>query len=310
MKIISVSRRTDIPAFYSEWLLNRLRAGFCHWLTPFSQKVVSVSLAPPDCLALVFWTRNAAPLIPHLTEMAAEGYRSTFLYTILGYPRALEPHTPALEQAVQTFQALSTIVGPAFVSWRYDPIVISSITPPAFHRQQFATIARQLEGYTHRCIYSFLDMYGKTRRNLARLRQQQGVVVEPPTPALRAHLLADLADLAQTHGMHLAACCEDGDLAVAGIEKSHCVDRAVVRQLTGTPDLRLKPRPTRPQCGCFESVDIGSYNTCLAGCNYCYATESHAAAVETYTAHDPHDTILARPPSLGGVDLEGMARTS
>jgi hypothetical protein len=36
MRIISVSRRTDIPAFYAPWFLNRLREGFAGYVNPFA----------------------------------------------------------------------------------------------------------------------------------------------------------------------------------------------------------------------------------------------------------------------------------
>jgi hypothetical protein len=305
-QVISVSRRTDIPAFYSDWLMNRLQAGFCHWLNPFSQKVSRVSLAPDDCIALVFWTRNPAPLLAHIPELDARGYSFYVLYTLLDYPPLFEPGTPGIDAAVETFRQLSSIVPPERVFWRYDPVIVSSITPHQFHIERFSLLARRLEGLTHRCIFSFLDEYGKTRRNLGQIARREGVVFETPTPEQQQRLVADLSEIAQAHGMHMHACCEPQVLSVAAVRPCHCVDVAVLRQVTAHPHLHLKQRPTRTHCGCYASVDIGSYQTCLAGCAYCYATDNHSLALQRHAAHDPHDTILARPARLQGVDLDSL----
>ncbi len=125
MKIISASRRTDIPAFHARWLLNRLDAGFCHYLNPFSGQVYRVSLRPEDCLALVFWSRNPSPLLPHVANLWERGYRFYFQFTLNGYPQAIETHNPPLKAAIATFQKLSQCLSPEWVQWRYDPITTS-----------------------------------------------------------------------------------------------------------------------------------------------------------------------------------------
>jgi len=304
MKVISASRRTDIPAFYSDWFINRIRAGFCHWRNPFSNQIYRVSLAPEDCYAIVFWTRGPQPLIPKLAELNGRGYRYYFLYTILGYPNSIETHNPPLEKSIETFREISRFVKPDFVVWRYDPIVISNVTPLSFHLERFAHIAKNLAGYTHRCIYSFLDMYGKSKRNLARLSDQHGLVFEPPSQQLRCELLGELARIAKAHSIQMYSCCEDDYLRMPEIRRGSCVDLQLLRQLTSNPRLILHSKPTRDFCGCVESVDIGSYNTCLFGCTYCYATSSRTAALVAHDAYDPHDTILCRPKCLRNVDLD------
>jgi DNA repair photolyase len=308
MPVISASRRTDIPAFYSRWFVNRIRAGFCHWVNPFSNQVYRVSLAPEDCVAIVFWTRNPRPLMPHLAELDERGYKYYFLYTILGYPRSLEPHAPDVETAIQSFQTLSRALGPERVFWRYDPILFSDITPLQFHIDRFAYIAQHLAGYTQRCIYSFLVTYGKTKRSLAKVSNREGITFESPTTQLRHSLLTEMVKIAQSNEMQLYACCEDGDLCIDGIQRSSCVDLQVLRQLTSDPSLHLKPKPTRKFCGCVASVDIGSYDTCPYGCVYCYATNSEQAVVRRRTAHSPEDTILYRPEQLKGIDLDTLVR--
>jgi hypothetical protein len=304
MYVISASRRTDIPAFYSRWFMNRVRAGFCHWLNPFSNAVYRTALAPEDVIAFVFWTRNPRPLMAHLAELNARGYKYYFGVSLLGYGRPLETHNPSLEEAIGTFQDLALQTDPRYVVWRYDPIVISSRTPPQYHVERFAHIARRLEGCTTRCIYSFVDFYGKTRRNLAQVTATEGVTFTTLSTDQRYRLLSDLAEIAAAHGITLQSCCEDDARHVAGVQTGSCVDLGLLRDLTGDRELMIKAQPTREFCGCVKSVDIGSYDTCLFGCRYCYATNQRSTARRNFGAHDPNDTILYRPPQLAGVDLD------
>ncbi len=302
MRIISVSRRTDIPAFYSEWFLNRIRAGFCHWINPFGGQVYRVSLRPEDCLAFVFWTRNPKPLLPRLALLRREGHRFYFHFTMNDYPEALESHTPSIRRAIAAFRQLSEAISPELTFWRYDPILLSDMTPESYHLERFESLCRQLDGYTKRCYFSFVDFYGKTERNLRRVEREQGISFQRPSVDEQRNLAYQLRDVAAAWGITLFSCCGDG-LIGEGIEKAHCVDPDVVAKLQPEPDLQLKAAPTRQDCGCMEATDIGAYDTCVYGCAYCYATNSRAAALRRMQAHDPDDTVLWRPASLHGVDL-------
>ncbi len=308
-RIISCSRRTDVPAFYAQWLINRLRAGYCHIINPFSSRVFEIPLKPEDCTALVFWTRNPAPLFPYLDEIDARGYSYYFHYTVLGYPRPIEAHNPPLEAAIATFQRLAARLSADRVRWRYDPIVFSSTTPPDYHRRQFERIASQLEGYTHHCTFSFTDFYAKTTRNLDAITQDTGITFEEPGLPDQQALTRDLAQIAAAHGMTLNTCCADA-LAVEGVQKGHCIDPDLVRALVPgvNRDLtaQLKPEPTRKECGCVASVDIGAYDTCLFGCAYCYATNSRSIALKKHAEHDPEDSVLWRPPAMARADLRNI----
>ena len=206
MTVISASRRTDVPAFYAEWFVNRVRAGFCHWSNPFSGQIYRPSLTPEDVTAFVFWTRNPRPLMRHLPELDARGYRYYFHVTVTGYGRPLETHNPDPDAAIAAIRSLALHVGPQYVVWRYDPIVISSRTPLAYHRQRFAELAAQLEGSVERCTYSFLDYYGKTRRNLATITAQHGYQFREPCWNARP---ARMTAIAERHGITLVSCCED-----------------------------------------------------------------------------------------------------
>ncbi len=299
--IISASRRTDIPAFFSPWLMRRLQAGYCEWVQPFNGRMQKVSLLPEDCLALAFWTRNPGPLLPHLPAIRKLGHACYFHFTINGYAKSLESHNPPVEVAVDKARELAEVLGPDAVCWRYDPIILSSQTPVDYHRQRFAELAKSLQGVTRHCTLSFLDMYGKTKRNMQRLEREQGLQVQAPDlPAQRA-LTHELRDIAQAHGMQLFSCCEDG-LVGDGVQKSRCIDLARVMLVRGQqlgesspPAHKLKARPTRQDCGCVQSVDIGAYDTCRFGCVYCYATNSRQAAAKRAAEHDPCATSIWRP---------------
>jgi hypothetical protein len=171
--IISASRRTDIPAFYSEWFMNRIRAGYCTTINPFNRhQVARVSLRPNDVDVIVFWTKNPEPLIQHLEELDNCGFRYYFQYTLTGYPKAIEPSVPEPKKGISTFKKLADLIGPEKVIWRYDPIIISNRTDSDYHKKQIDHIARELEGFTHRLVISVVDEYRKAKINFDRLEKQ------------------------------------------------------------------------------------------------------------------------------------------
>lgn len=296
--IISASRRTDIPAFYAEWFINRIRAGECAVPNPFNRNQVSVvSLRPQDVDVLVFWTRNPRPLFPYLAELDRRGYRYYFQYTLLDNPRALDPKSPPVEAAIKTFQALAAQIGAQRVIWRYDPIVLSEVTPPAFHMQAHARIAEALAGCTSRNVISLLDIYRKAQGRLGQLRSQGITVKEfkPDTIAEEAvEMLCGLAANAQRNGMEITSCAEEADLLPYGIRPGKCVDDEYIARTFGLHLSPQKDPSQRPACGCVTSKDIGMYDTCLFGCQYCYATSSFETARRNHAQHDPETAALVR----------------
>jgi len=304
--VISCSRRTDVPAFYSAWLMNRLRAGFCHTLNPFGGQVYRVSLTPEDVIALAFWTRNPGPMAQHLDELEDRGYRFYFSVTLTGYENPFEPHSPPLESAVQTFQKFSHRLSPEQMRWRYDPIVLSSATPEEYHLQRFSQIAQALEGSTRHCTFSFVQFYGKTKRNLGEAAHKAGIEVQSPGLEQQQLLARQLARIAHQYGMSFNTCCNDL-LLVDGVTKSHCIDLDLIQAIAPDKAAKLKAKPTRPDCGCAASVDIGMYDTCLFGCAYCYATRQVEAARLNHSQHDPRDTILWRPENQRKTNLDQVA---
>jgi len=300
--MISASRRTDIPAFYAAWFMNRVRTGFCTVPNPFNRKQVSrISLLPQDVDAIVFWTRNPRPLLASLDELDARGYRYYFQYTLLANPRPIDAHTPPVEAAIETFHMLSARIGAERVIWRYDPIVVSSLTDATFHQERYAWIAAQLQGFTTRSVISILDVYRKAARRLHALAAQ-GVTIPDQAPAQVVGfdaLLCGMAETAARCDMEIVSCAEEIDLTSYGVQPGKCVDDALIERVFG---LRLglkKDAGQRDACRCVLSRDIGMYDSCLFGCQYCYATSSFTRAAKNHAAHDP-----LSPSLLGWCEAE------
>lgn len=293
--IISASRRTDIPAFYSTWLMNRIQAGYCTIPHPYYKTPVSsVSLRPEDVDLIVFWTRHPAPLISKLEELTQRGYRYYFQYTVMDNPRPIDPGTPPLSTSLTTFQRLSDHIGPDRVIWRYDPIVLSDVTSENFHLCAYKRIAEALEGYTHRSVISIVDIYRKIHKRMDKL-DTQGIRIEDPgekPDRAFAVLMQGLACIAEDNGMEIASCAETFNLQSYGVNPGKCVDDAYIEQVFGIEVDRRKDPSQRKACGCVVSKDIGMYDTCLFGCVYCYATGCFEKTRMNHDNHDPDSPSL------------------
>jgi hypothetical protein len=288
-KIISCSRRTDIPAFYSKWLINRVRAGYCTVVNPFNANQVShVSLAPEDVEVFVFWTRNAAPLLDHLAEMDNRGYKYYFQYTVLGYPEEIDPFSPRLSEAVKTFIELSKLIGKEKVIWRYDPVLYSSLTDPEWHKRQFKLIAEKLEGYFERCVISIIDPYRKTTSRMSKETSLSFNLPEDAfVPEAYIPLMAFMGETAKKADFEIQTCAEGEDLSQYGITHGKCIDDELIARITARPLHPKKDASQRKACGCVLSKDIGANNTCVYGCKYCYATSNLELARKNMKEHAP-----------------------
>jgi len=293
--IISASRRTDIPAFYSKWLMNRIRAGYCLVPNPRNLKQVSrVSLHSSDVEAIIFWSKNPAPLLPHLGELDKLGFHYYFQFSLNDYPWALEPNIPSLDDRIATFKDLSRLVGPLRVVWRYDPIIISNRTPFEFHRERFAWIAEELKSVTHRVMVSIVDFYQKTDRRLSQLEKEEGFSFDRDTlsSAGITSLLRNLADIARKNNMEIFTCAEEKDYSQTGVTPGMCIDNKLLMKISSS-NLQYKKDPSqRDSCLCMISKDIGINDTCMHGCPYCYATVNYSVAQRRYTEHDPDSPLL------------------
>lgn len=290
--IISASRRTDIPAFYAPWFMNRVRQGFLLSRNPFNAHQISrISLRPEDVEAIIFWTRNAEKIIEYLPELDDRGFKYYFQYTITGYPRTLEKSVPSPHKAIETFKLLSSRIGSGRVIWRYDPILASNLVEIDEHKRLFSKIATLLEGNTKRVVVSFADFYKKTERNL---KSVEGLryrdMLQDSNLALE--LARELAEIARQNGMEIQSCAEAVELSSVGITHGKCIDDDLLNREFGLLLGGAKDKGQREECGCIKSIDIGQYNTCAHGCAYCYATFNQALVAKNKKLHDAGSPFL------------------
>lgn len=284
--ILSVSRRTDIPAFYADWFFHRLQAGYVLVRNPYRFHAVSrIALSPDVVDGIVFWTKNPAPMLARLNEL--RDYPFYFQCTATAYSTDLEPHVPDKDHTVlPAMRRLAEMIGPERVIWRYDPVLLSQKYTIDFHRQRFTQMAKTLQGSTKRCVISFLDLYPSMQKEAARLGLRAPDRQEAET------LAAYFADIAAHNGIKAETCAENIDLTHLGIAHGCCIDKALLEKIGGFKLHTKKDLNQRPFCGCCASVDIGTYATCPGGCVYCYANRGAAAAKNAFAAHDAHAPLL------------------
>jgi len=269
-QLISVSRRTDVPALHGPWFVAQLDQGYADCRNPFGGTVRRISLAREEVTGFVFWSKNFTPFVPVLDEVARRGFPFYCLFTITGLDAPLEPDLPPLPERLACFTDLCRRFGPDRVVWRFDPIVISNRHSSGLTIERFRTLAGALAGSTNECIVSFVQFYAKVRRRLAVLEKESGITVRDPSADGKREMLAKVAHHAAAHGMRLNVCCQD-DLVGGPVGKAHCVDIERFRRCVpnALPDVPRKG--TRRECGCSFSRDIGTYHTCRQSCAYCYA---------------------------------------
>jgi hypothetical protein len=294
-RIISVSRRTDIPAFYGEWFMRRIREGFAGVVHPFGGRRFIVSLRPEDVACFVFWSKDFGPFIEDLTILERLGYKFYFNYTVTGLPDVFESNVDR-RGAIETLKRLSDRYSPRHINWRFDPIFFSSVCDRSFHLRVFEDLASELEGFVERCIISFVTEYNKVLRNFRELERTTDLQIVDSSEDFKIGLSNELAAIAESHGMQMFSCC--GEYLTGGkIKKAHCIDGRLIEELFSPEGFSYDCKPTRKECGCTQSVDIGAYDTCPHGCIYCYANANKRWAQKTFKAHDPQSAFLGRTKS-------------
>ncbi len=305
--IVSASRSTDIPAFYSDWLMNRLERGYVAWMNPFNRKVMAVSFSKTRLI--VFWSKNPQPMLKHLSALDKRGINFYFQFTLNDYvDECLEPNVPALKERIETFVELSKRVGKERVIWRFDPLMISSKLPLKELLQRIKKIGNALKGATEKLVVSFADIevYRKVRINLGESDYREMTRDECLCFA------QGLSDLNANWGFDLATCAEEIDLTKHGITHNKCIDDDLMVKLfsadtvlmdfigaersqsdlfmpNSKPDFIIdkskKDKGQRKSCGCIISKDIGEYNTCPHLCRYCYANSTSSVVLKNWQTH-------------------------
>ena len=279
--ILSVSRRTDIPNYYSDWFLNRIKEGFLYVRNPMNPQQISkidISKEVVDCI--VFWTKNPEPMMERLEEL--KGYHYYFQFTLTGYGADIECKVPhKRKEMIPIFQRLSDKIGKEKVIWRYDPILFNKDYTPEYHLKAFEQIAKALNGYTEQCVISFVDVYAKNKeamQNLDLYELEEAKLLE---------FAKKLSDIAKENEMEIGSCAETMDLEKCGIKHNRCIDAKRIEKIIGGRIDATKDLNQRKECGCIESVEVGTYNTCRNGCKYCYAGTIQDVSCSKYNPLSP-----------------------
>ena len=281
--ILHTGMRTDIPAFYAPWFVNRLRAGEVCVRNPYDEQQVTRYRLDPCVVDLIaFCTKNPAPLLSYMEPLTPFGQ---FWYvTITPYGREIELHVPPWREVVHSFHRLSAIVGTRAVGWRYDPIILDERHTIDWHRRQFAQMAEMLAGATQMVVISFLMRYAKTRRNFPEGRDV--------THAERLELGAYIVETAKTYGMTVYPCGGGDELAACGADTGGCMTPRIYERALGRRIRFPKYQRQRKECDCYLGADIGAYDSCPHLCRYCYANTHFIRVQKNRCNHDPLSPFL------------------
>lgn len=292
--ILSVSRRTDIPNYYSEWFINRIKEGYLYVRNPINAHQISkIDISPQVVDCIVFWTKNPKNMMGRLDEL--KEYNYYFQFTITGYGKDVEPNIPDKRtEIIPAFQELSRKIGKEAVIWRYDPIFFSAKYTKEYHLKAFEEIASKLCDYTEKVIISFVDIYAKTQRNTAELE------IIPMTQQDMLEIAEQMGKIASGYGLIIETCAEGIDLSHIGIQHGSCIDLRRIEKLIDCKVVGEKDKNQRSECGCAQSIEVGTYNTCKNGCKYCYANFNDTQVKNCVQLYDVNAPLLCG--SIGGAD--------
>lgn len=294
--ILNTGSRTDIPAYYSEWFYNRIRAGHVLVRNPYYPTQVTKYLLSPEVIdIIVFCTKNPAPMLDGLAMLSS--FDTLWYVTITPYGRDVEPYVPPKEQVMDSFRRLSTVVGSRRMSWRYDPVFISKKYSLSYHVEEFGKMAEALSGYTDQCVVSFIDLYEKTRRNFPKARS---VTASEQESFIRA-----ASEIAKANGLQIHLCCENEGLVRENVDADGCMSKAVMESALGCRLDVPRKKPARSECQCLLGADIGAYNTCGHGCLYCYANYDKETVIKNMKMHDATSPLL-----IGNITEDDVIKTA
>ncbi len=285
--IISASRRCDIPSYFGDWFINRLNAGYVLIQNPYNSNRLSKAILTPQTVdIIVFWTKNPIPFLKHLPQIDTLGYPYYFEFTLTPYGKDIEKNLPSKTELIAAFIALSKQLGTNRIVWRYDPIIIDEAHDIAYHKQNFTDMAKQLCGYTNRCVISFVDSY----KNVA---ARMGQNIKYDMSLRNIHEISDVfSEIAKQNGIEIFTCAEKYNLEKYGIQHGACIDKGIIERILNCNINNIKDKNQRDECLCLESIDIGTYNCCANNCAYCYALKSEHSALENIKNHNPLSPLL------------------
>ncbi|MDE6128787.1 MAG: DUF1848 domain-containing protein [Lachnospiraceae bacterium] len=281
--ILNTGSRTDIPAYYSDWFYNRIKAGYVLVRNPYYPSQITKYLLSPDVIdVMVFCTKNPYPMLDRLSLLST--FDTFWFVTITPYGAEIEPHVPPREQVIASFRQLSAEVGSRRMSWRYDPVLITEQYSIQYHIEQFQKMAEALSGYTEQCVISFIDLYEKTKRNFRGIRSVTKQEQEILTDAF--------SQIAKENGLQIHLCCENKSLVRENVDADGCMSKAVFEKALGCRLEVPKKKTARRECSCLLGADIGAYNTCGHGCLYCYANYDMETVAKNRKLHNASSPLL------------------
>lgn len=281
--IINTGMRTDIPAFYSEWFMNRIRDGYVLVRNPYRRDWITQYELDPDVVdCLAFCTKNPAPMLKYMDEL--KRFHQYWFVTITPYGKDIEPNVPPKENVMRDFIRLSDMVGTDCIGWRYDPIFIDGTYTLKRHIADFEQMCKTLSGYTRVCVISFIDLYEKVRRNFPTVRtltQQERITIGK-----------NFAEIGSRYSITIKACAEGNELAAYGVDCSGCMTKQTFETALGSSLIVPKKKSQRAECACVLGTDIGAYDTCGHLCRYCYANYDHENVRRNMRLHNPNSPLL------------------
>jgi DNA repair photolyase len=294
--IISASRRTDIPSYYSEWFFNRIKEKIVYVRNPMNIHQISVINLDPELVdCIVFWSKNPKPMIDKFQLI--KDYKYYFQFTLNPYESDVEAGLPPKTEIIETFKKLSDIIGPQKVIWRYDPILINDKYDTTYHIDKFEKLASVLKGYSEKVTFSFIDFYKKIAEKIDLLK-----IIELSTKEKNI-IAQNFSEIAGNNNFSIDTCAEDIDFSEYGITHARCIDDRLISKITGYNLLVGKDKNQRPECGCVKSIDIGEYNSCPNGCAYCYANYSKNTVEKNIKKH-----IQLSPLLIGDIHPDDIVK--
>lgn len=279
--ILFASGRTDIPAFYSNWFINRVKAGFVDVRNPFNQNLVSrINFSDVDLI--MFCSKNPLPMIDKLKMLKVP---VLFHVTITPYSKDVEPNIPDKRLIIEGVKKLSLVLGIDNVVLRYDPIFLSDKYNVDYHIRAFDKLCKNLNGYVNKIIVSFMDEYKNVRSNKNILKYRTF------TREDYKKIGEAFSKSAMDNGMSVQTCFEDNDLTEYGFVKGECLSHELAYILTGKKFKSSNVRKEK-KCQCVQMVDIGDYNSCMHMCKYCYANYDEKAVSSNFERHDDNSSLL------------------
>jgi len=276
--IISASRRTDIPSYYSEWFFNRIKEKIVYVKNPMNiHQISKISLEPDVVDCIVFWSKNPKPMVDKLQLL--QDYSYYFQFTLNPYGQDIEINLPLKDELIETFKKLSDMVGPERIIWRYDPVLLNEKYNIPYHIENFGKFASILKGYTEKVTFSFIDFYKGITKNIKTIKTHEITTEEK-------NIIAEkFSQIAKENNLLIDTCAEDIDLSKYGITHARCIDDRLITKIIGYNFSAEKDKTQRLECGCIKSIDIGEYNSCSNGCIYCYANYSHTLVEKNIKKH-------------------------